>query len=51
MADQKSLRAIGLGFAAVTTAVTLIAAVMVAEAPRGPAGPERAQTAKATASL
>lgn len=34
MADQKSLRAIGLGFSAVTAVVTLVAALLVADATR-----------------
>lgn len=34
MADQKSLRAIGVGFSAITAAVTLVAALLVADATR-----------------
>lgn len=49
MADQKSLRTIGLSFAAITAAVMLIAALTVAEATRGTADAERPQTASATA--
>lgn len=49
MADQKGLRAIGFGFAAITVAVTLMAALTIAEATRGTAEPGRPQTASATA--
>ena len=45
MADQKGLRVIGLGFTAVTAAVTLIAALLVADAARS--FPEAAPTAVA----
>ena len=34
MADQKSLRAIGVGFSAITVAVALVAALLVADAAR-----------------
>jgi hypothetical protein len=34
MADQKSLRVIGFGFSAVTAVVTLVAALLVADASR-----------------
>ena len=34
MADQKGLRAIGVGFSAITVAVTLVAALLVADAAR-----------------
>ena len=34
MADQKSLRVIGFGFSAVTAVVTLVAALLVADATR-----------------
>jgi hypothetical protein len=37
MADQKSLRVIGFGFTAVTAAVTLVAALVVADASRSDA--------------
>ena len=46
MADQKSLRLIGLSFAAVTAAVMLVAAVVVADAARDVA-PTLPQTASA----
>ena len=51
MADQKSLRMIGVGFAAITGAVMLIAALTVAEASRATAEPDRPQTIAASASL
>lgn len=47
MADQKSLRVIGLGFSAVTAVVTLVAALLVADAPRSV--PETAATAASAA--
>ena len=40
MADQKGLRVIGFGFTAVTAVVTLVAALLVADATRSaPEGP------------
>ena len=39
MADQKSLRAIGLGFSAVTAVVTLVAVLVVADATRSAPDP------------
>ncbi|MEJ0075002.1 MAG: hypothetical protein WDO17_06080 [Alphaproteobacteria bacterium] len=50
MADQKGLRTIGFGFATITAAVMLIAALMVADATRGtPDQGEPPQTASVTA--
>jgi hypothetical protein len=37
MADQKGLRAIGVGLSAITAAVTLVAALLVADATRSAA--------------
>ena len=48
MADQKGLRLIGLSFAAITAAVTLVAALVVADAARDLA-PKLPQTASASA--
>lgn len=47
MADQKSLRAIGVGFSAITAVVTLVAALLVADAARStPELPPRAATTR-----
>ena len=46
MADQKGLRVIGVGFTAITAAVALIAALLVADAERS--FPEVATAAVAT---
>ena len=46
MADQKGLRVIGFGSTAITAAVTLVAALLVADA--GRSFPEASATAVAT---
>ena len=46
MADQKGLRVIGFGFTAVTAVVTLVAALLVADASRSV--PESVAVAAAT---
>jgi hypothetical protein len=51
MADQKSLRAIGFGFAVITAAVTLVAAMVVSDAAHNVAAPDRPQTAAISASV
>lgn len=48
MADQKGLRFIGLGFAAITAAVMLMASLIVADAARDLA-PKLPQSASASA--
>jgi hypothetical protein len=51
MADQKSLRFIGFGFAVITAAVTLVAAMVVTDAAQNVAAPDRPQIVTVNASV
>jgi hypothetical protein len=51
MADQKSLRFIGFGFAVITAAVTLVAAMVVTDAAQNVAAPDRPQIVAVNASV